>query len=727
MIDGMIDHNIKVRSRWLRLFLVFGLAVLILRLGYIQLFKSEAWAKSAEAIWRTKATIEAVRGTIYDRNGKKLAYTTAAYNVSADIDQMKAAKQAVDNPKAKKSKELEAWQGDPQVYAQKLAPLLKMPENKIYEILTSKPQGGVDLKQAVDADTAEKIEKLNLNGIFLTKTTTRHYPNGPLAAHVLGFVTKDGKGGAGVELQYDDVLRGKDGSRRFLQDSKGNPLPYEEEEIKSAVDGKDIWLTIDETIQHYAEDALDSLVQKYKPENASIVVADPNTGEILALANRPTFNPNKFGESEQKVLDNNRAVNATFEPGSTFKIVTMTAALAEQKVSLNETFTAGVLNVSGTPIHDWNYSQKGSRPLTFRQGMEQSSNVGMILLGQRLGWDKLYDYIYRFGFNQKTGVDLPGEGRSILFEPQQKSDINLASTSFGQGNAVTPMQQVAAVSAVANGGKVMRPFVMKEIRDPKTDATIQEQKPHVISEVATPEVMATMRDVMEGIVKNDEAKAGYIEGYRIAGKTGTAQIAKATGGYEDDRYIGSFIGFAPADKPKVLVYVTVDSPNNDLQFGNVVATPFAKEVFANVLPYIGFKVEGSKPVQVNPNNLIKYSNVPNWIGMNRNQALETAKVNQIRLQILGTGEKVTAQWPKAGTKILAGGSGIVIAGNGKDSQGNVQVPDLTGKSMKEAFEILSILDLVPDPTGSGYVTGQEQKGGSFVPAGSKIKLTFGPG
>jgi cell division protein FtsI/penicillin-binding protein 2 len=598
-----------------------------------------------------------------------------------------------------------------------------MPEDRIFSILTSKDKGGVDIKQAVPADVAEKVEKLNLKGIFLTKTTTRLYPNNSLAAHLLGFVNAEGKGGAGVELQYDEVLRGKDGKRRYLKDVHGNPLPYEEEQTVPAVDGKDVWLTIDETIQHYAEDALDDLVKKYEPQSASIVVADPNTGEILALANRPTYNPNKYGEATEKALYNNRAVNASFEPGSTFKIVTMTAALAEKKVDLNEKFQSGTIKVMGTPIHDWNDIGWGS--ITFRQGMEHSSNVGMVVLGQRLGKEKLFDYIYRFGFNQKTGVDLPGEGIPQLFDPKRMSDLDLAVTSFGQGNAVTPMQQVAAVSAVANGGKVVRPFVMKEIRDPKTQATLKEQKQQVISEVATPEVMATMRDIMEGVVNSDETKAGYIEGYRIAGKTGTAQIPKNTGGYEKDRYVGSFIGFAPADKPKVLVYVTVDTPKTDLQFGNIVATPFAKEVFANVLPYIGFQVKDSKPVQVNPNNLYRYTNVPNWIGMNRNQALQAANANQVNIHFVGTGDKVTGQWPNPGSKIPVGSNVIVITGGGKDGNGNVQVPDLTGKSMKEAIEILSLLDLGADTTGDGYVIKQEQNAGSFVPAGTKIKLTFG--
>lgn len=720
----MIDHQLKKRSKWVQLILLTGMVILIARLGYIQVFQSKSWTQAAQAIWREDDKIPAVRGTIYDRNGKELAYTTVAYDVQADSTYMKAARIEAEKAKSKDDKDLDPGRGDPRIYAQMLAPLLKISEQELYEKLTQKDLIGIPLKNKVDADTAKKIENLKLKGVFLTPTTTRHYPNGSLAAHVLGFVA-NGQGAAGIELQYNQVLNGKDGERKFLRDSRGNPLPYEPEQVIQAVDGKDVWLTIDETIQHYAEDALDHLVEKYKPRHASIVVADPNTGEILALANRPTFDPNKFGQYEQSVLDNNRAVNAAFEPGSTFKIVTMTAALNEQKISLNDTFPSGHIIVNGQRINDWNY--KGWGTITYRQGMEHSSNVGMVYLGQKLGKEKLFDYIYKFGFNQKTGIDLPGEGNPVLFDPKKMSDLDLAVTSFGQGNAVTPMQQVAAVSAVANGGNVMRPFVMKEVRDPKTEATIQEQKPHVISQVATPEVMSTMRDVMVDVVNSDESKAGYIAGYRIAGKTGTAQILKPTGGYEPDRNIGSFIGFAPADKPKVLVYVTVDSPKSDIQFGNVVATPYAKEVFANVLPYLGIKPEGDKQQQPVQQAANKYANVPNWKGMTRAQAYEAAKNNQLALQILGTGETISSQWPHSGSKLPVGSSVILMTGQTKDANGNVQVPDLRGKSLRETIEILSMLDLGMDPDGTGVVIGQEQNPGSIVPAGTKIKVTLGAG
>lgn len=713
----MIDQTVKKRAKWIRLAFLFGLGALIFRLGYIQIFDSEALAKRAAESWRTDTTIPAVRGTIYDRNGKKLAYTTVAYNIGISKDFL---------PNSKFNKDTQGYDVDPSIvdsYAQKLAPLLNLPQQEISKKIN---EGviGVDLKQAVDSDTAEKIEKLGLKGVILRETSKRQYPNNELAAHVLGFMTMDGKAVSGLELQYDEILRGKDGIKKYRTDRWGNPLPYEKEQLKPAVDGQDIWLTLDETIQHYAEDALDNVVKEYKPKNASIIVMDPNNGEILAMANRPTFNPNKFWESSNETLSNNYAVNKSFEPGSTFKIVTMTAALNEQKVNLDSTFNSGKTQVGKTTIGDWN--GVGWGPISFREGFYRSSNVAMVELSKRLGWEKLYEYINKYGFNQKTGVDLPGEGGSQLFT--QKNDLNLAVTSFGQGNAVTPMQQVAAVSAVANGGNVMRPFVMKEVRDPKTAATVQEQKPQVISQVATPEVMKTVRELMEGVVNFDESKKAYLEGYKIAGKTGTAQIAKTDGpGYDDNNYITSFIGFAPSDKPKLLVYVTVDSPKTDLQFGNVVASPAAKEVFGNVLPMLGYRVENGKPVETNKDqNQIKFATTPTWNGMNRQQAQEAAAKNQLQVQILGSGEKITAQWPQAGMKVPAGSIVYLFAGNAKDAQGNVQVPNLNGKTLGEAVEILSMLELGVDPSGTGIVVGQEQKAGSMVPAGTKIKLQMAP-
>ncbi|BCJ86080.1 PASTA domain-containing penicillin-binding protein [Effusibacillus dendaii] len=725
----MIDHQASSRSKWVRLFILLGLVLLIGRLAYIQIFKSAAWAQAAESIWKEKDVVPAVRGTIYDRNGKKLAYTTVAYDVQADLSIMEAARKEAAGGKTKDGKPVDPEQGDPAAYARKLAPLLQMTEQQIYEKLKPKPNViGIPLKQEVDSETADKIDKLKLKGIFMTKTTMRHYPNGAFASHLLGFVTQDGKGGAGVELQYNDVLKGTDGVRKYLRDRNGNPLPYEQELLTPAVDGKDVYLTIDQTIQHYVEDALDRLVNQYKPLNASIVAADPNTGEILGIANRPSFDPNKFAEADQRVLDNNRAVDAAFEPGSTFKIVTLTAALNEHVVNLNDTFQSGKIQVKGAthPISDWNGGVGWGR-ITFREGMDHSSNVAMVTLAQRLGWDRLYKYIDLYGFNQKTGIDLPGEGSPILFTDKDKNDLNLAVTSFGQGISVTPMQQVAAVTAVANGGSVMRPFVMKEIRDPKTGATIQEQKPHVISHVATPEVMAEMRSVMEEVVSSDTSKAGYIEGYRIAGKTGTAQIAKPTGGYETDRFNCSFIGFAPVDNPKLLVYVTVDSPNNDLQFGNVVATPFARDVFANVLPYLGVQPEGKskQPDDSAAAKQVVMTTVPDWQGMTGNQALQSAGSGKIRLQVIGSGEKVTAQWPKAGSKVPQGTSAIVMTSGAQDAQGNVQVPDLTGRTLRESAEILSMLNLNLETSGSGFVISQANPPGTKVPAGTVIKVQLG--
>jgi stage V sporulation protein D (sporulation-specific penicillin-binding protein) len=702
------------RTGKLRFVLFLLMALLILRLTYLQVFQGKALADKAEAVWQEIETIPAVRGTIYDRNGNKLAYTTVAYTVSADLNQMREAHKK------------DPSKGNPEDYARQLAPLLDMPESQIYKILTSTDGVGFDLKQQVDEATKEKIENLKLPGIFFTRTSKRVYPNNELAAHVLGYVFDDGKQGAGIEGEYNKYLRGTDGKTTYLKDSKGNPLPYDHRQTIPAKNGNDVYLTIDETLQYFAESALDHMYQKYHPKTASIVVADPNTGEILALANRPTYNPNKFNEYPQEVLDNNWAVNASFEPGSTFKIVTLTAALTEKKARLDETFPSGSITVMNKQIHDWNYEGWGT--ITFREGVVHSSNVGFVILGQRLGKKLLYDYIYKFGFDTKTGIDLPGEGDSLLFNVDKMTDLDLAVTSFGQGVSVTPMQQVSAVTAVANGGKVMRPYLLKEVREPNGGPTVFENKPLVRSEVSNPDVMAQVRSAMEDVVKDDESKAAYVPGYHIAGKTGTAQIPKPGGGYYPDRYITSFIGFAPADKPKLLVYVTADYPRDAVQFGNVVASPVAKEFFQNALPYLGIAPDsdGKKQEKNKDDQAVSYVEVPDFTNLTKEQAEDLAKKTKLNLQVLGNDAKVTNQWPAPGSKVVSGSSEMVLLGRATGKDGTVPVPDLSGKSVRDVAEILTFLGLSFEPSGSGYAVSQDKPPGTGVPPGTKIKVTFAP-
>lgn len=708
------------RTKWIRACLMLSLTGLMARLTYIQLVESPTYIAKASKMWDQTDELKAVRGTIYDRNGFKLAYTSVAYIPYADLNQMKDAREhpaknsLIDasgtNSDSSLVKEV-PYPGDPQKYAELLSPFLKIPETDIYKKLTPTDPKivGVDITQTpIDEDTKKRIVALGLPGIHFRETQTRVYPNQSLASHVLGFVNQEGKGIYGIEAEYNKELSGKDGSDTYLKDANGNPLPYTKEKRIPAQNGHDVYLTIDAQIQNYAEQALDDVVKQYQPKNTSIIVADPKTGEILAMANRPTYDPNHYNLASQTDLDNNRAVNATFEPGSTFKILTLTAGIAENKVNIDDTFQSGSITVSGRTIHDWNWTGWGR--ISFRKGVANSSNVGFVIMGQKVGKDLMSDYIHKFGYDELTGIDLPDEAHSILFPEKPLTDLHLATESFGQGAAVTPIQQISAVSAVANGGNVMKPFLMKKIVDADTQKVLKQNEPVVRSQVADPKTMQTVRGVLEDDVREDESHAGYLPGYHVAGKTGTAQVPDGKGGYYSDQYICSFIGFAPANDPRLEIYVTVDYPQHAEQFGNVVATPAAKKVFSLALPYLNVQPDGQKVLQATTagSHQVKYVPTPDVMGMSRSAAIHAADQKGLLLQTIGSSGNVTSQWPKPGTPVLATQPLLIIFGNGRDGDGMVTLPDLTGLSLRDSADLLNQLGIQFQPKGDGYVISQNK-------------------
>ncbi|MBX6394727.1 MAG: PASTA domain-containing protein [Alicyclobacillaceae bacterium] len=708
------------RHSWLLLLLSAALGLITVRLGWMEVVDTPAWAAMAEHVWVADHDLPAKRGAILDRNGRVLAQTVTAYNV-------------VLHTKAQQFPKIPAVDDHA---VNQLAPLVHMTPEEIRQVMASAGEwtelrpGGM----RIDEETAQKIRSLKLPGVFLTETSKRVYPEGSLAAHVIGFVNMDsGEGQAGIELQYNGILRGQPGHARYLKDRDGHPLPFGEEEIRPPVSGKNVVLTIDSTIQAIVERELDRLVAETHPSTATVIVADPRTGEILALANRPSYDPNAYWKSTSQVLDRNIAISDPFEPGSTFKIVTLTAALAEHKVRLDETFPSGQIVVQGVPIHDWNWTGFGT--ITFRQGVIRSSNVGFVILGQRLGAEKLYEYIDRFGFNSRTGIDLPGESGAQLFDPATIRPIDLATTSFGQGIAVTPMQQVAEVMAVANGGKLLRPHIMKEIVDPQSGQVVQQQGPTVIRDgVAPPDVLATVREVMEDVVKSDESKAAYIPGYHVAGKTGTAQIPRPDHqGYYSDRYRTSFIGFAPVNDPRVLIYVTAEAPRVAMQFGNTVASPVAKRILEQVLPYLGVTPDpsdqpansASKTQQgagASGTGRPEFISVPDVVGKDSQAAVESLKAAGLKGQPTGKQGPVKRQWPAAGVQIPKGG-GVVLQTPPRED-GKVVVPDVRGLNMRDVADLCAVLGLKLTASGDGWAVSQDLRPGQVVGPGTAIRVEF---
>lgn len=734
------ERTFRKRSKLLRFGLLVSMSTLVLRLLYVQVVEAHSLSERAQDWIKTDKPIVGTRGAIYDRNGQKLAFTGVAYDLNVDVDKFR-------QPKAVEQHDT------PEEYAQFLAPLIGAPEGELlgYMKNVGPDVHGVGLGskgRKLDSSVYDKLEALHKEGKYLGITAhrvdIRRYPNGNLAAHVLGFYGISGEsetetGLAGVESVYDKQLAGEPGRVEYFTDQAGYPLPnYEPKITKQPTNGEDVVLTIDSTIQHFVEDELDNIVQKYAPKHASIIVADPNNGEILALGNRPTFKPAEYASADPEALWNDYALRA-FEPGSTFKTFVMTGALAEHKLDLSETFQSGSITVDGMTVRDWNGTGWGS--ISYRKGVYVSSNVGFVKIGQKLGKDSLYDYLYQFGFNKTTGIDLPGEENSSLFNPKNMRDIDLATTSFGQGVSVTPMQQLAAMMAVCNGGKVYQPHVVKEFRDQKTGKTIEEVKPKVTHEVANPEVFKTVRQVLEEAVVEDANKIDYIKGYHVAGKTGTAQVPKAGGGYEDDKYRLSFTGFAPANNPRLLIYVTVDQPsrNAPLQFGSTVAAPSAKVVLEQSLRYLQVPIDPNDNTVEDPKNTKQddasvkpaapktFVKVPDLIGATKEQANELTKQNNLKIQAVGDGPKVTGQWPDITYGQVPEGTEVkVYFGPEGSKDGKVKMPDLRGLSMREAMETLSLLQLQMEPSGSGYVLKQRVAPGTLIPFGTSVKLDFSP-
>ncbi len=438
-----MKKNLNKRSLWIGFFVTFLFIILIARIFYIQIAEASMLHEKAQNLWDQSTVLQPKRGTILDRNNEPLAYNASAFTVVAVL-----------------SKSYENHVKDPLMTAEKLAPLLKENQSTLYTALT-KQTYQVELKNGgkkIDKDVADQIKALNLPGIILREESKRYYPNHTLAAYTLGFVNykQDEKtqhevqvGGMGIELQYDQQLQGQSGELKVKRDPKGYQLPDGQELFKPAKDGDELVLTMDRTIQQYVENALDKAEAMYHPKKMIAIVANPKTGEILAVSNRPSYDPNEYW----KIQDyRNYATNYQFEPGSTFKIVTLAAAIQEGVFNPNEKYQSGSIRVPGALINDHN-NGRGWGTISFLEGVQRSSNVAFVHLGyERLGKERLFSYVKDFGFDQKTGIDLPGESVGIMRDVAEARPSEVATMSFGQGVAVTPIQQVMAVSAVANGG-----------------------------------------------------------------------------------------------------------------------------------------------------------------------------------------------------------------------------------------------------------------------------------
>jgi penicillin-binding protein 2B len=708
----MVKKRIGCRTLIMGALFTASFFLLIARTFWVQYVDSGTLLAKAQATWERSDAINPKRGDILDRNGQMLAYNGKAFTVVAQIKPLS------------EGKKNENYVVNPVETANKLAPLLNMPTQQIMAKLQSKDRKQVELRPGgwkIPKETADKVKALNLPGIGLYEDSRRYYPYGSFASHVLGYTNRDGIAQLGLEWAQDKQLKGQKGSFTFKTDRKGNQLPDGVESYKPAVDGNKMILTLDHQIQNYVEEALDNAASQYKVKGLTVIVADPNTGEVLGMGSRPTFDPNSpTGVDSYR----NAAVSTNFEPGSTFKIVTLSAAIEEKLFNANDQYMSGVYNkIKGSkPIRDHNEG-RGWGIISFKEGVKRSSNVAFVILGyEKLKKERLFDYIRRFGFGEKTGIELPGEEKGLLnFEHAYDRDV--ASMSFGQGVGVTAIQQVAAVGAVANGGKLMKPYIIKQIIDPRTGKAIIDNQPRVVRRVVSENTSKQVRDLLDAVVneKDGTGQPFALPDYHVAGKTGTAQVVH-NGRYVPGKYINSFIGFAPKDNPKLLVYVVVDEPDidNPSAGGKIIAAPIFKTVMEKSLHYLKMSPDTASGKTITVED--ETAAVPQAAGKSLGEGKQLARAAGLSYEVLGGGNTVLSQYPAAGEELAKGAKLYLVT-----SKSGVKLPDLKGRTLRDVIEIAALLDVkVAEVKGEGFVLTQSIPPGAAVKKGDKLSIELSP-
>ncbi|MDQ0161631.1 penicillin-binding protein [Aeribacillus alveayuensis] len=686
--------------------------VLFVRFFYIQItgkVDGQLLAVKAQEKYENKITLEAQRGNILDRNGEVLAQDTSTFTLVAVLDESLTTDP--DHPQ---------HVVDPQETAEKLAPLINMDVSEVLSILTK------DRKQVefgtngrnISFSKKKEIEALGLPGIGFIRDTKRFYPNGNFASNVIGFAQNDqGKtvGKLGIEKYLNKYLQEKDGYVKYEQDHYGFKLPNSDDQIVSPDNGANVYLTIDQKIQTFLEDAMNEVEKEYQPQKMIGIVIDPKTGKILAMTQRPSFDPNK----RNIVNYYNDAISYAYEPGSTMKIFTLAAAINEGVYKGDEKYRSGTYPVKGSkPIRDHN--NKGWGTITFDEGVQRSSNVAFAIIAkEKLGFDTFYHYLEQFGFTKKTGIDLPNEGTSKI---NFQYEVEKITTAFGQGTAVTPIQQIQAATAIANDGKMMKPYIIEKVVDPDDGEVLLENKPIVVREPITKETANKVRDILGTVVssENGTGQPYQIEGYEVAGKTGTAQIAGKNGKYLTGRenYIFSFLGMAPKDNPRLLVYVAVQQPKlKPTEVGSAPVSKIFKTVMKNGLEYLQVKPDHNTTRQKSEMNIGFL--IEDFSNQDVQKVSEQLMEQKMDVITLGDGKTVIAQYPLAHSRVIANEKILL------KTDGQVTMPDITGWSLRDVWKLASILDLDLDYEGNGYVQTQSIKAGTKIKnkASLTVKLT----
>ena len=645
-----------------------------MRLGWLQIVRANDLSRQSQDQLTADLTQKHPRGRIVDRDGEELAVSIMTGSLYVDPEGMS------DDPALNKAM---PQRDARRIAADLLAPVLKMDKERLYGIFTG---GGrfVWLKRTMDPKDEEKVRKLiqenKLSGLHFLQESKRYYTKKRTAAQILGFIGTDDVGLSGIEYQLNDILKGKDTKYSLMLDSKGrqilgsltgdsaNGIQKLQEQLPT------VYLTLDSKMQYVLEDAMDDAIARTRARGAAAIIMDPYTGEILGMASRPTFDPNAFYKYSQESW-NNKAVSMIYEPGSVFKPIVGCMGLTEGIISPDTIFNdSGSIRIADRIIHNWDGEGLGYVP--FSTIIKFSINTGMVQLGMSLGADRLISYAKKFGFGSPTGIDLPGEEYGILYDPKMMYEPDVATMAIGQGIAVTPIQVLRAICAIANGGELLKPYIIKKIEAP--DGTIiKEGQKQVVRNVITPQVAAQMRSMMEKVVSEGGGKTAAIKGYRIAGKTGTAEKLAEGGGYAAGKYIASFVGFVPADKPKYAMLVMLDTPQGAF-YGSQVSAPIFRDTLQQILVAKG----------IQPTNR---EGLPSFDMMN------VAKTKQKAQKL-----------PQ-----------MLLLPNGK-----VKLPDFKGIDMRYTAELLQQGHLRLKPYGSGIAYQQRPAPGTEVAEGATVEVWF---
>lgn len=652
-------------------FCVLAIAALVVgRLFWIQIIRGSGYAREALNQISGEQVEIVPRGSIVDRNGEELAVSMISKSLYVDPQEL------VDNP--------DRWPDgkmplrDPkEVAANKLAPVLGLDAQKLYQEFNDPGRRFVWVKRTLDPRVADQVETIlkeeKLNGFHFKEESKRFYTQNQLASQVLGFVGTDDKGLEGVEASMDALLKGQDQKSNSFFDAKGHQVAQSQFNQFTARRMNTVQLTLDARMQFILERSLDEAIQKTHAASATAILMDPNTGEILGMASRPTFDPNQFGKSPASTYIN-RGVGIVYEPGSVFKPIMGSAGLMEGLITPDTPFDdKGSIDVGGRRIRNWD--GKGMGHVTFTDVIKFSLNTGMADLGLKLGGEKETEYAKKFGFGSVTGSDVPGEQTGILYDPKDMVPSDVATMGIGQGIAVTPLQMLRAICAIANGGVLLKPYIVKQVVSP-TGQILQQGKKEEVRRVITPEVAAQMRSMMEKVVSEGGGKPAQIKGYKIAGKTGTAEKLSPQGGYIPGVYIASFVGFVPSDAPRYAMLIMLDSPKGAF-YGSQVSAPIFRDTLQQILV-----AEGIQPTD--------FKGLP-------------------------TVESLTQGVSKDDEKLPA---------LTKAADGTVALPNLAGLSMRDVARCLSSGGLVLLPEGSGTSWKQDPAPGALLHSGDAVTVYF---